>query len=392
MVRRFRLLICLGGLLLAVSQRGAAFADSVEATGSLVAVTPHSVWVRQPNGVLVFAHLPDQGALSAQDLAGRYKVGNQVFLKCAVVERYRIDEENQWFDLEAKKLEYLRPPSAAELASALGSAARRLRGNLLRVAEGDQRPVSVSLKSLPLPDTSAAIPDKDDPAARLERSRALTQKWLAALPNFTADETSLLYRSPIVNPPKWKVEETVQSEVSFRGAQDMHRNVVRNSEPWNDLYEHLPPSPRATGLQGILASIFNVDCDVTLEFAGRAVEGGTPVLVYRYSAPPDSCFWPDWGGHGERYYAGISGEVAVAEADGLVRRMESKTTGFPKEFRLQSREQRATWDYIRIGEERHLLPTEFQYLDADKAGSMTLAITRYKNHRHFEAFSEVKYK
>ena len=391
MLRRLRLLICLGGLLLGVPQRGAAFADSVEATGPLVAVTPRSVWVRRSNGVLVFAHLPDQGALSAQDLASRYKVGNEVFLKCALVELFRDDEENQWFDLEAKKLEYLRPPSAAELASALGSAARRLRGNLLRAAEGDQPPVSVSLKSLPLPDTSAAIPGKDDPAATLERSRALTQKWLAALPNFTADETALVYRSPIVSPPKWKVDVTVQSEVSFREAQDMHRNVVRNGEPWNDLYEHLPPDGRARSLQWVLARIFSADCDVTLEFARRAVEAGTPVLVYRYSAPPDSCFAPDWGGPGERYYAARSGEVSFAEADGLVRRMESKTSGYPKEFSMQSAEERATWDYIRIGEERHLLPTEVQDLLATRS-SMSLAITKYKNHRHFEAFSDVKYK
>ena len=77
MLRRIGLFNLVGALLLVVSQRGFC-ADKVQFSGSLVAVTPHSVWVREANAVVRFALLPDKGAISAPSLLGRYKFGDQV--------------------------------------------------------------------------------------------------------------------------------------------------------------------------------------------------------------------------------------------------------------------------------------------------------------------------
>ncbi len=251
MLRRIGLFNLVGALLLVVSQRGFC-ADKVQFSGSLVAVTPHSVWVREANAVVRFARLPDKGAISAPSLLGRYKFGDQVLVKSVTIQRFRDDEEGQWFDLEATGVNYLRPASAAEMASALGSMARRTKGNLLRAdppadsGPKSDAPAPVSLKTLELPDPNMDAPAKDSPAGILERSRALTQKYLVALPNFNADETTRSYTSPVTNPPKWQIVETLQSEMSFRGTQEMHRNILRNGEPWNDTFDHLQPfDPRA---------------------------------------------------------------------------------------------------------------------------------------------------
>jgi hypothetical protein len=67
MVRQFRLILPLAALLLMASQRGFS-ADNVQFTGSLVAITPHSVWVKEANGVLRFARLRDEGEISAPTL------------------------------------------------------------------------------------------------------------------------------------------------------------------------------------------------------------------------------------------------------------------------------------------------------------------------------------
>jgi hypothetical protein len=392
MFRHVRLLICIGGLFLSTSQSGAAFADSEQFSGSLVAVTRHSIWVRQPNGVVVLARL--NGAYNAETLLSHHKVGDQVLLKVGVIDRVFEDEEGQWFDWEVTSLDYLRPPSTAEVASAVGSAARRQRGNLLRNPEGEapRRMAAVSLKTLQIPDASS-LPRPDSPEVMLERFRALIQKWVSALPNFTVDELTSIQRSPASNPPQWKISETMQSEVSFQGTRSTHKNVVRNGVKWDDAFEHLPAAPRAGVQHGLLGSVFNPGCDAKFVFSKRATEAGTPVMVYRFTAPPESpCFIADWGHAGERFYAGRVGEVAIAEADGLIRRLESASVDLPKGFMNQVSEVRAVWDTVLIGEERHLLPTEVQFLQVKEDGTMSLSTSRFKNHRHFEANSTISFK
>ncbi len=56
------MLLSVAALMIMVSQHGFS-ADNVQYTGSLVAITPHSVWVREANGVLMSALLPDEREL-----------------------------------------------------------------------------------------------------------------------------------------------------------------------------------------------------------------------------------------------------------------------------------------------------------------------------------------
>src|ERR1035438_6152699 len=127
-IRLIRLFIPVAALVLMVSQRGFS-ADDVQYTGSLVAVTPHSVWTRAANGVLKFARLPDTGAVSAPTLASRYKIGDQVLVRSVRIERFPDDEENEWFSLEAKAVDYLRPPPVAALGGGPRSTGRRPGGD-----------------------------------------------------------------------------------------------------------------------------------------------------------------------------------------------------------------------------------------------------------------------
>ena len=86
------------------------------------------------------------------------------------------------------------------------------------------------------------------------------------------------------------------------------------------------------------------------------------MLLYRITALPDSCFGGGWGVPGERFYPGETGEVAIAESDNLVRRLAVIDTAYPKGYSTQRGEIRATWDYVKVGKERHLVPVETQNL------------------------------
>jgi hypothetical protein len=95
---------------------------------------------------------------------------------------------------------------------------------------------------------------------------------------------------------------------------------------------------------------------------------------------------------GERFYPGETGEVAIAESDNLVRRLAVIDTAYPKGYSTQQGEIRATWDYVKVGEERHLVPVETQNLMGRSDGSVSYSVMAFKNHRHFEAFTNITYK
>jgi hypothetical protein len=82
---------------------------------------------------------------------------------------------------------------------------------------------NISLKTLKLPDGNETFD------AKLERSRVVTEQYLAALPDFNADENAVLRNAPVSTTPKWRIIETLNSEVSFRGVSTMRR--IRESSP-----------------------------------------------------------------------------------------------------------------------------------------------------------------
>jgi hypothetical protein len=263
-----------------------------------------------------------------------------------------------------------------------------IKQNLLAVpGQGDEQPVS--LKSLRPPEPAATPPEKEGTDPRLEHARALVHQYLKALPNFTADETEVFYVSPALATPKWTVVENLQAEAVFHGGRETLRSVVINGRSFAD-GAILPAHSRASPSTSRLDNIFDSNCQVTVRFEKRAEEAGTALLVYRFTAPRDSCFGAIHDGEYQRYFPGHEGEVFIAEADGLVRKIECTTTGIPDEFGRRRYEERVTWDQVKIGDETHLLPVSSELLLVNR-GPMSLSVAKYSNHRHFEASSSITF-
>lgn len=283
----------------------------------------------------------------------------------------------------------MQKPSPAELAVALGSRASLIKQNLLATPGPNDEPPEVNLRTLKPPDPSAGLPEKEVLDPKLEHSRVLVHKYLAALPNFTADEAMTFYSSPKLASPRWKVEESMRTEAVFHGGEETRRNVVINGVKWEDT-AFLPSAVRANPSTLRLSQIFRTDCQVIVGFEKRVVEAGTPMLVYRFAAPRDLCFGEVYDNNYQRYFPGYEGEVFVAEADGLTRRIECASSGFPAEFNDQRVEERTAWDQVKIGDESHLLPVSAERLVVTKS-VMLLSVAKYSNHRHFEASTSITF-
>jgi len=373
--------------------------NSVQFTGSLEAVTHHTVSIRLADGRIVDARIPDGAELSAQSLFLKYRMGDVVQIKGHVVpvagnERDGyfplVDEETGiGRNLDLEQISLVRTPSSDELANALSSRSRMVKGNLLADPTRPGETPDVSLKTLTRPAINGPS-GKQGADAVLERTRTLVHQYLAALPNFVADSTTTLYRSPKAATPKWTVIESLRAEAHFRGGREVLMNIVRNGVALPD-DATLPAALRARASTTTLSEVFNPDCPVTIDFEKRTVDtSNTPLLVYRFASPRDSCFGSNWDGNYERYFAPREGEVFVGEADGLVREISCITTGFPPEFAHSRFEERVKWDEVRIGDERHFLPVSSETLMFTRGG-FSWSVAEYANHRHFETSSSITF-
>jgi hypothetical protein len=120
--RTWRLLIGLGGFLLLNPQFGKPLENSVQFSGSLEAVTHHTISIRLPDGRVVDAGIPDNGELSAQSLFSKYRMGDLVPIKGHVAPVTR-DDRDGYFPLRdeetgigrnlvLEQIEFVRKPSS----------------------------------------------------------------------------------------------------------------------------------------------------------------------------------------------------------------------------------------------------------------------------------------
>jgi hypothetical protein len=118
--------------------------------------------------------------------------------------------------------------------------------------------------------------------------------------------------------------------------------------------------------------------------------GGRQLLEYQFSTPVDGCF-SFFYFHYQRYNPARVGHVFIDEPSGSLFQLDEDTRGFPAEFEFAEREERISWDYVKIGEDSHLLPVRAHCLAVYYSGTQFRIEVEYKNHRHFQSSTNVKF-
>jgi hypothetical protein len=209
------------------------------------------------------------------------------------------------------------------------------------------------------------------------------------MPNFVADEVQKRYTSA-VNPPKWRLAHTVESEIAFSKGRESRTRIVLNGKPWDHPYRMLPSANWSGGFGSSLSDLFGVDCPSTFALDNGVKEHGRSLLVLRYKSPLDGCLGWIHSGY-QRFFFEETGRVLFDERQGHVVRLEGTDQGFPPAFPISQREFEVSWDYVKIAGDSHLLPVAADYITIYDSGRMALTRAQYKNHRHFEASSSVTF-
>ena len=214
-------------------------------------------------------------------------------------------------------------------------------------------------------------------------------EYAAKMPNFVADETAKRYRSTTKS-PAWRPYDTVESEITFRGRRAVRQQIRRDGKPWNQPFDALPGYKWYEGFETEITPLFDPQCPTTIEYEGRSKIGGRQLLEYRFSSPVDGCF-PFLYFAFQRYNPARTGHVFIDDPDGSVIQVDDESDGFPADFEFAGREEHIFWDYVKIGDNSHLLPVRVNFLVQYSSGTRYRVEVEYKNHRHFEASTNITF-
>ena len=347
-------------------------------SGTLERLGTGSISIRVPDRRVIDAMLPNTTELNSDALALLYRMGDQVEVACKTIPPLWEQSTGRYQSLEVTAMRLIQRPSPLQLASLLGGVPFREGRNLL------QQPV------LPAPPPSRG-PDRNAPGGpELEHARRVNLDYAANMPNFVADEKAKRYRMA-PGSSIWRDFDTVESEITFTGNHAARQRIRRDGRTWTQPFEALPGFKWYEGFGTEIVPLFDAKCSTAIEYKGRSKVNGRRALEYQFSAPTDSCF-PFFFFDYQRFNPARGGRFAIDDPDGRIVQLSEKATGFPPEIQFAEREEHITWDYVKIGEESHLLPVRASFLVRYYDGTRYRIEVEYRNHRHFEASTSVTFR
>jgi hypothetical protein len=355
---------------LLVLQPGRGFGTDPSFTGSLERVGDQSISVKLADRRVIDARLPDTPDLQAAALAAEYRFGDEVEIQCRAIRPVWEEATSRFQSLEITGIRFLRRPSPEEVSSLLEAKSREGK-NLL------ERP-------------RAAVPGpKQSADAALEHARRVNLAFAANMPNFVADEIAKRYRSTPQS-PGWRNYDTVESEIAFKGRRVERQQIRRNGKSWNQGFDALPGFKWYEGFETEIGPLFDPQCPTTIKFQGPATVSGRQVLEYRFRSPVDGCF-PFLYFAYQRYNPARSGRFFIDDPGGSLIQVDDEADDFPADFEFARRDEHAFWDYVKIGDNSHLLPVRANFLVSYSSGTKYKVEVEYRNHRHFEASTNITF-
>jgi hypothetical protein len=232
-----------------------------------------------------------------------------------------------------------------------------------------------------------------DDDSRLERARRVNLAYAANMPSFVADETARRYTSKsnsAANSAEWHPLDTIQTEIAFVGTRAVRRQLRRNGKPWDRPFEALPGFKWYGGFGTEIKPLFDSQCPTIIRYQGPAKIREKELLKYGFNSPADGCFASLYA-NDQQSNPPRSGHIFIDDASGNMIRLEEEAYGFPADFELARRNEEVSWDYVKTGSATHLLPVAANFVILYASGARTRIEVEYKNHRHFEASSEITF-
>jgi hypothetical protein len=234
----------------------------------------------------------------------------------------------------------------------------------------------------------AQAPRVDDRIALL-RARRVNLQYAMNMPNFVADETARRF-SGHGKTAQLRPADVIETEIAFTGSRAVRSRIRRNGKVWAKPFDALPGFKWYGGFGTELRPLFDPECPTEFEFQGRSETRGRQTLDYLFTSPPDGCF-AEFYFNTRHENPERSGHVYIDAAGGHVIQFDEDADHFPAGFEMARRTEQVRWDDVKIGNDSHLLPVGATFDVYYSSGERWRIEVEYKNHRHFEASSNITF-
>jgi hypothetical protein len=345
-------------------------------SGSLERVGNTSISVRLEDRRIIDAMVPNTQPLDAVSIASRYNRGDRIEVTVKAIQPVWEQGTSRYQSLEITSIRLIRRPSPEELSKMYETVPFREGKNLLKLPTPISTPIQVT--------------DSNGPGSEeLALARRVNLDYAANMPNFVADETARRYRSSPQS-SNWRDFDIIESEIAFTGNHANRQRIRRNGKSWDQPFEALPGFKWYEGFGTEIVPLFDPKCPTTITYQDRSRVGKRMLLDYRFSTPVDGCFPFFFFGY-QRYNPSRTGHVFIDDSTGNIIQLDEEASGFPAEIEFSQREEHITWDYVKIGEDSHLLPVRANFLVRYYDGTRYRIEVQYQHHRHFEASTNVTF-
>jgi hypothetical protein len=357
------------GLLPVFLLAGIAQAADSEFTGSLNRLRSDSLMLKMTDGRLIDAVLPQTDELSVRAIAGQYALADQVEIVCKSIKSFYDTRAFLHQHLELKSIRRVRAATPEELSDAMDALSWQIGENYLR-------------------HPGVPNPGEDHDLARVRRANL---EYESKLPDFVADETARRYISEPVGKP-WRLDDTIESEISYKGGRFTRSNVRRDGNPWRRPFVDLGGMVWGVTFGLELKSVFDPQCPTKVNFYGTEQVDAKPLLVYTFYSNRNGCFGNYASGDlKQTYNPDRTGRMLVEPTHGDVVRYEEEASGLPETYVMDRHTITESWDYVTIGGVSYLVPVSAEHIARHSDGAQRRVSVTYTNHRHFEARTKVTF-
>jgi hypothetical protein len=224
---------------------------------------------------------------------------------------------------------------------------------------------------------------------KLEQARKVNLVYAANMPSYVADEIAKRYTSRTAT-GKWQPLDTIETEITISGTRAVRKQIRRNGKQWEQPFDSLPGFRWSGGFGTEIRPLFDPACPTKLEYQGRADVRGKRLMRFLFTSPEEGCFAHLFMG-GQEVNPPREGHVYVDDATGSVMQYEEDANDMPSGFGLAQRTEQVSWANVKIGEATHLLPVSASFIIRYATGARTKIEVEFKNHRHFEASSNIAF-
>jgi hypothetical protein len=236
-----------------------------------------------------------------------------------------------------------------------------------------------------------AAPTSDPQRALLDRTREVSQNFLANLPNFVCQQFTTRYVSEgHVN--NWHAMDVVSADVIYEAHKERYEHLAINGKPVKGKAED--SGAWSTGEFGtVLDDLFSPATAADFKYRGNRTLLRRPAMLFDYNVTHPHSHWKIQV-PGQAIMPAYHGSVWIDKETARVLRIEMQAVKIPEEFPDDTTEMAIDYDFITsLGSDKYLLPVKAEVLSCQRGTNMCQRNTiEFRNYHKFSGESTITFK